>query len=323
VSDLPPTPDLAALVEELRAQLGGLRSANARLGEVVVGKDELLAGKEGLLANQDTLIEAQREQLGNYADTVRLHADRAQVQDQLVDAQEELIDRLPAENAELRRRLSMDSSNSSLPPSSDPPAAKAKRRKAASQRERSTTRKPGGQSGHPGSGLEVSDKVDQVESMEPAECSTCGQPLDEAAPDEGFTPVQMWDIPPIQLKVTQFDLVRRRCPAGHLTQAQPPAGVAGPVCYGPNIRAAGTQIAYLGQVSMGTHRDAAGGPAGLPGLDRIRRLLPDPAGRPARRFRGRPEGRAGRRRPALPRRDAGAGQRRDRLQPGAKPQVVH
>ena len=44
-------------------------------------------------------------------------------------------------------------------------------------------------------------------------------------------------------KVTQFDLVRRRCPAGHRTQAQPPAGVAGPVCYGPNIRAAVTQIA--------------------------------------------------------------------------------
>src|SRR5665811_187014 len=83
------------------------------------------AGKEGLLANQDRLIEAQREQLGNYADTVRLHADREQVQDQLVDArgelidsQGELIDRLTAENAELRRRLSMDSSNSLLPPCS-------------------------------------------------------------------------------------------------------------------------------------------------------------------------------------------------------------
>jgi hypothetical protein len=80
----------AALVEELRAQLGGLRSANARLREVIVGKDELLAGKEGLLANQNGLIEAQREQLGNlqlgnYADMVRLHADRAQVQDQPVD----------------------------------------------------------------------------------------------------------------------------------------------------------------------------------------------------------------------------------------------
>jgi len=250
VSDLPPTPDLAALVEELRAQVGGLRSANARLREVVAGKDELLAGKEGLLANQDGLIEAQREQLGNYAEVVRLHADRAQVQDQLVDSQVELIDRLTAENAELRRRLSMDSSNSSLPPSSDPPAAKAKRRKAVSQRDRSKTRKPGGQTGREGSGLAPSNHVDQVERVDPTECSTCGQPLDKAAPDEGCTPVQRWDIPPIQLTVTQFDLVRRRCPAGHLTQAQPPAGVARPVCYGPNLRAAVTQIAYLGHVSM-------------------------------------------------------------------------
>src|SRR5664280_2038336 len=55
----------------------------------------------------------------------------------------------------------------------------------------------------------------------------------------------MWDIPPIQLTVTQFDLVCRRCPAG--------------------------------PCQHGTHRDAAGRPAGLPGLDRIRRLLPDPA----------------------------------------------
>ena len=95
-----------------------------------------------------------------------LHVERAQVQ--LVDSQGELIDRLTAENAELRRRLSMDSSNSSLPPSSDPPAAKAKRRKAVSQRERSTTRKPGGQTGREGSGLEPSDHVDQVERVEPA-----------------------------------------------------------------------------------------------------------------------------------------------------------
>ncbi len=55
--------------------MGGLRSANARLREVVTSKDELSASK-------DTLTEAQRKQLGNYADTVRLHADRAQVQDQ-------------------------------------------------------------------------------------------------------------------------------------------------------------------------------------------------------------------------------------------------
>src|SRR5660397_235673 len=71
-----------------------------------------------------------------------------------------------------------------------------------------------------------------------------------AASDVYKRQVQMWDIPPIQLTVTQFDLVRRRCPAGHRTRRSRPAGVAGPVCYGPNIRAAVTQIAYLGHVSM-------------------------------------------------------------------------
>lgn len=104
---------------------------------------------------------------------------------------------------------------------------------------RSKDRKPGGQRGHPGSGLEfapVSELADTV-PVEPAECSTCGECLDSNAPGEGFTPVQQWDVPPVTLRKVQFDLMRRRCSAGHLTQAPAPAGVSGPVCYGPNVRA--------------------------------------------------------------------------------------
>jgi len=52
VSDLPPTSDLAALVEELRAHWAGCVRPTRGWREVIVGKDELLAGKEGLLANQ-------------------------------------------------------------------------------------------------------------------------------------------------------------------------------------------------------------------------------------------------------------------------------
>ena len=54
--------------------------------------------------------------------------------------------------------------------------------------------------------------------------SSVEQPLDKAPPDEGCTPVRMWDIPPIELTVTHFDPVRRHCPVGHCTQPQPPAG---------------------------------------------------------------------------------------------------
>ena len=146
--------------------------------------------------------------------------------DHLLAGKDELIDRLTAENAELRRRLSMDSSNSSRPPSSDPPAAKAKRRTAVSQRERSKTRKPGGQTGREGSGLEPSDHVDQVERVDPAECSTCGQPLDEAAPDEGFTPVQRWDIPPILRSGPVGRPAGARPRRGHAAAADPASVVA-------------------------------------------------------------------------------------------------
>lgn len=211
--------------------MSDLRAVNARLRQVVADKDELIA-------SQDTLIRLQRDQLAG--------------QDELLVEQARLIALVEEQNAALRRQVGLDSTNSSTPPSADSIGAKAKRHKANSQRERSKDRKPGGQRGHPGSGLEfapVSELADTV-PVEPAECSTCGECLDSNAPGEGFTPVQQWDVPPVTLRKVQFDLMRRRCSAGHLTQAPAPAGVSGPVCYGPNVRAFAAHIAYRGHVSM-------------------------------------------------------------------------
>ncbi|WP_371812913.1 DUF6444 domain-containing protein [Saccharopolyspora sp. ASAGF58] len=95
---------------------------------------------------------------------------------------------LRAENAELKRRLGMDSTNSSTPPSQDSLAAKGKRRAQRSQRVRSKDRKPGGQPGHRGSGLQPAVKPDRSETApEPAQCwlwhgsgrgAGCGDVLD-------------------------------------------------------------------------------------------------------------------------------------------------
>jgi transposase len=54
------------------------------------------------------------------------------------------VETLEAENAELRRRLGMNSTNSSVPPSKDSIEAKAKRRADRSSRERSKDRNPVG-----------------------------------------------------------------------------------------------------------------------------------------------------------------------------------
>jgi transposase len=63
------------------------------------------------------------------------------------------LDAVQAENAELRRCVGMDSTNSSMSPSKDSIAAKAKRRVDRSSRVRSKDRNPGGQPGRKGSGL--------------------------------------------------------------------------------------------------------------------------------------------------------------------------
>lgn len=85
-----------------------------------------------------------------------------------------------AENAELRRRLGMDSSNSSTPSSQDPPARKVTR----SQRVRSTDRKPSGQSGRVGRSLAPVAVPDRSERIEPVDCADCHQRL-EGAVQEG------------------------------------------------------------------------------------------------------------------------------------------
>ena len=66
------------------------------------------------------------------------------------------VDALEAENAGLRRRLGMNSSNAGTPTSKEGIEAAAERKavRQASQRVRSSDRKPGGQKGRKGAGLQ-------------------------------------------------------------------------------------------------------------------------------------------------------------------------
>lgn len=112
---------------------------------------------------------------------------------------------LEAENAELRRRLGMNSGNSSTPPSREPIAAKAarkaKRSADRSSRERSKDGKPGGQQGHKGSGLTPAVAPDRTEAAgAPAQCRGCGADLaDPASGASGASAAwaQVWDILPV------------------------------------------------------------------------------------------------------------------------------
>jgi transposase len=153
---------------------------------------------------------------------------------------DELIGELQAEIAELKANLGKNSRNSSKPPSSDglaKPAPKSLRRKSG--------RKPGGQAGHPGSTLaQVSDPFETIKH-EPGACGGCGAGL-TGAPEVGVERRQVFDLPPITVRVTEHQLVSRRCRCGQVSCGAAPDGVNAPVQYGPRITAVVVYL-YMGQ----------------------------------------------------------------------------
>ena len=202
--------------------MAALRAANARLRAVVEAKDiEIAALRAALEAGQAR--------------------------------QAEVIRRLELRVAELERRAGMDSGNSSVPPSKDSLAAKARRKAAqrASLRERSGKRRPGGQPGHQGSGLEPERDPDRTGQADPpAECRSCGAGLAGAGP-AGRGWGQVWDIPPVRLEKVHWLLPKLRCAAcGKVTTADPPDGQAGTVAYGPNVNAAAVLLSSEGNVPV-------------------------------------------------------------------------
>jgi transposase len=159
----------------------------------------------------------------------------------LVAVQAARIAELEAQVAELSARLGQNSRNSSKPPSSDSPFSKP----APKSLRRASGRKPGGQSGHSGSTLaQVADPDERVRH-EPSHCGGCGAGLADA-PEVGLERRQVFDLPPMRVRITEHQVIARRCRCGATTCGTAPAGVVAPVQYGPRITAIIVYL-YVGQ----------------------------------------------------------------------------
>jgi transposase len=158
-----------------------------------------------------------------------------------VAAKDEVIAGLRAEVAELRRQLGQNSRNSSKPPSSDSPFVKP----APKSLRRRSGKKPGGQPGHPGSTLALVDNPNERKRHEPGPCAGCGAELTDA-PEVGMERRQVFDLPPMAVRVTEHQLIARRCGCGATTCGSAPEGVAAPVQYGPRVTAIILYL-YIGQ----------------------------------------------------------------------------
>ncbi len=139
---------------------------------------------------------------------------------------------------ELEDQLATNSRNSSKPPSSDGPRKPSPR----SLRPRGE-RKPGGQKGHPGRTLEMTDHPDHTIVHAVHECQGCHRPLDDHTLVE-VRRRQVFDVPPpVRIEATEHQAQIKLCPhCGQLNKAAFPEKVRAPVQYGSWIKAIATYL---------------------------------------------------------------------------------
>ncbi len=120
------------------------------------------------------------------------------------------------------------STNSSISPSTD------LSRKNQSLRVKSN--KPvGGQKGHKGFGLKMSETPDIIEIIYPDFCNICGKSL-VGLNFEIVSRRQVIDIPPIEPITTEFQCFATECTCGHHQAGTFPESVKKPIQYGENIQ---------------------------------------------------------------------------------------
>jgi transposase len=147
------------------------------------------------------------------------------------------LDELSQRVKQLEDQVSKQSRNSSKPPSSDgltKPKTRSLRRAAG--------RRPGGQEGHPGHTLELSEQPDHVEIHDLHQCPQCAQDLSAVAAKD-YVRRQVYDVPPVQIEVTEHRAAIKYCPqCQREVQAAFPQGISQPVQYGERLKA---QASYL------------------------------------------------------------------------------
>jgi transposase len=156
--------------------------------------------------------------------------------------QNEIITSLLNRVKELEDRLNKDSHNSNKPPSSD-----GLNRKTRRNRNRKSSKKRGGQKGHEGTQMKMEENPDHTIKHEVCFCSHCLRSISHVKA-KGNRKRQVFDVPSIQIEVTEHQAEIKRCPfCGNVTEARFPDEITRPAQYGNRIKGI---ITYLSQYQL-------------------------------------------------------------------------
>jgi transposase len=165
-----------------------------------------------------------------------------------IKSQKAEIEILSKENKHLTERVgslesqvNKNSNNSSKPPSSD-----GFKKKTKSLRTKSG-KTPGGQKGHEGATLELSDNPDKIVTHTVDKCDICGESLQDVTPERHIIR-QVVDIPEIKVKVIEHRAEVKKCPkCRRKNTGKFPDGITNTVQYSEKVKAVAV---YLTQYQL-------------------------------------------------------------------------
>lgn len=177
-----------------------------------------------------------REQVGLQGKLIAQQQKQISRLEEQTHLQQQQITQLSEQVKALQEQQAKDSHNSHLPPSSDRFVRQPKSL-------RKTSGKPsGGQQGHAGTTLSLSNEPDEIILHRVQRCQQCQRELHSVAPC-AIERRQVVDLPPTRLVVREYQAEQKQCPAcQQITSAPFPPEVRAPIQYGARI---GAMAVYL------------------------------------------------------------------------------